>query len=36
VSELVGGVTNILSRTFTAPIKHFSGYLVICGRSADE
>ena len=36
VSELVGGVTNILSRTFTAPIKHFSGYIVICGRSGDE
>jgi hypothetical protein len=36
VSELVGGVTSILTRTFTAPIKHFSGYLVICGRSGDE
>jgi ZU5 domain len=33
VSEVVGGLTSILTRTFTAPIKHFSGYLVICGRS---
>ncbi|NUO39279.1 MAG: hypothetical protein HOQ17_01785 [Gemmatimonadaceae bacterium] len=33
VSELITGVTNLLSRTFTAPIKHFSGYVVICGRS---
>lgn len=32
VSELITGVTNLLSRTFTAPIKHFSGYVVICGR----
>lgn len=33
VSELITGVTNLLTRTFTAPIKHFSGYVVICGRS---
>ena len=33
VSEVIGGLTNILTRTFTAPIKHFSGYIVICGRS---
>jgi hypothetical protein len=33
VSEVLQGVTSILTRTFTAPIKHFSGYLVICGRS---
>jgi hypothetical protein len=33
VSELLGGVTNLLSWTFTAPINHFSGYVVICGRS---
>jgi hypothetical protein len=33
VSELITGLTNILTRTFTAPIKHFSGYVVICGRS---
>ena len=33
VSELITGVTSILSRTFTAPIKHFSGYVIVCGRS---
>ncbi len=33
VSEVIGGLTSILTRTFTAPIKHFSGYVVICGRS---
>jgi hypothetical protein len=33
VSDLLGGVTDLLSWTFTAPIKHFSGYVVICGRS---
>jgi hypothetical protein len=33
VSELITGVTSLLTRTFTAPIKHFSGYVVICGRS---
>lgn len=32
VSELIGGVTNLLTWTFTAPIKHFSGYMVSCGR----
>jgi hypothetical protein len=32
VSEVITGLTSILTRTFTAPIKHFSGYLVICGR----
>jgi hypothetical protein len=31
VSEVIGGLTSILTRTFTAPIKHFSGYVVICG-----
>jgi hypothetical protein len=36
VSEVIGGLTSILTRTFTAPIKHFSGYIVICGRSGDE
>lgn len=36
VSELIGGLTNVLSRTFTAPIKHFSGYVIVCGRSDDE
>ena len=33
VSELVQGVTSILTRTFTAPIEHFSGYIIVCGRS---
>ena len=32
VSELLGGVTNLLSWSFTAPITHFSGYVVLCGR----
>ena len=36
VSEVIGGLTSILTRTFTAPIDHFSGYLVICGRGGDE
>ena len=31
VSELVTGLTSILTRTFTAPIKHFSGYVIVCG-----
>jgi hypothetical protein len=33
VSEVISGVTSILTRTFTAPIKHFSGYIIICGRT---
>jgi hypothetical protein len=33
VSEVIDGLTSLLTRTFTAPIKHFSGYVVICGRS---
>ena len=32
VSELTSGVVNLLSWTFTANIKHFSGYMVGCGR----
>jgi hypothetical protein len=32
VSELLGGVVNTLSWTFTSSIKHFSGYMVSCGR----
>jgi uncharacterized membrane-anchored protein len=36
VSELINGSTNLLSWTFTAPIKHFSGYVVACGRNGDE
>ena len=35
VSEVIGGVTSILTRTFTAPIKHFSGYIIICGRGGE-
>jgi len=35
VSELVTGVTSILTRSFTAPIKHFSGYVVLMGFSDD-
>lgn len=32
VSELIGGSTNLLTWTYTAPIKHFSGYVIACGR----
>lgn len=32
VTELISGVLNFLTGTFTAPIKHFSGYVVSCGR----
>jgi hypothetical protein len=32
VSELLGGVTNLLSWTFTGKIQHFSGYMVGCAR----
>jgi hypothetical protein len=32
VSELLGGVLDTLSWTFTAPIPHFSGYIVTSGR----
>ena len=32
VSELLGGVVNALSWTFTSNIPHFSGYMVSCGR----
>ena len=32
VSELLGGTTNLLSWTFTANIKHFSGYMVGTAR----
>jgi hypothetical protein len=28
VSDLLGGVVNVLNWSFTAPIKHFSGYIV--------
>jgi hypothetical protein len=32
VSELLSGLFDVLSWTFTAPIQHFSGYVVTCGR----
>jgi ZU5 domain. len=31
VSELIRGVGSVLSRSFTAPIRHFSGYMVTWG-----
>ncbi len=34
VSELLGGNVNLLSWTFTSNIKHFSGYMVGCGRAS--
>lgn len=33
VSELINGVLSWLTGTFTAPIRHFSGYVVLCGRA---
>jgi hypothetical protein len=35
VSDVLLGVTNLLDWSFTAPINHFSGYLVICGRAGE-
>ena len=32
VSDLTAGLTNVLGWSFTANIKHFSGYLVSCDR----
>jgi len=32
VSELLGGVVNLTSWSFTSVIPHFSGYIVTCGR----
>jgi hypothetical protein len=32
VTDLLAGVTSLLDWSFNAPIKHFSGYLVACGR----
>src|SRR6478736_9511125 len=32
VSELLGGTLNTLTWSFTAPIPHFSGYIVTCRR----
>jgi hypothetical protein len=34
VSDLLGGVVNLLDWSFNAPIKHFSGYVVTCGRAS--
>jgi hypothetical protein len=33
LSELVSGAVDLLGWTFTANIKHFSGYMVGCGRA---
>jgi hypothetical protein len=35
VSELLGGVVNLTSWTFTGKIPHFSGYIVTCGRRGE-
>jgi hypothetical protein len=35
VSELISGVGSALTGTFSAPIRHFSGYLVACGRGLE-
>ena len=32
VADLLVGVTNLLDWSFNAPINHFSGYIVLCGR----
>ena len=34
VSELIGGTVNLVTRTFTSSIEHFSGYMVGIGRSS--
>jgi hypothetical protein len=36
VSELLGGNVNLLSWTYTGNIKHFSGYMMGCGRADSE
>jgi hypothetical protein len=36
VSELLAGTVNLLTWTFTSDIKHFSGYLVACGRGGED
>ena len=36
VSELISGLGNLLTGSFTAPIKHFSGYVVTCGRDSAD
>jgi hypothetical protein len=35
VSELLSGVVNLGSWTFTSSIPHFSGYIVTCGRRGE-
>ena len=30
VTQLIGGVSNLLTWTFSAPIPHFSGYMIAC------
>ncbi len=32
VSELISGSVNLLDWSFTAPVSHFSGYVIACGR----
>jgi hypothetical protein len=34
VSELIDGVSGIMTWSFSAPIRHFSGYILTCGRDA--
>ena len=36
VSELISGTVDLVSWTFTSNIKHFSGYVIACGRGASE
>ena len=36
VSELISGNVNLLDWSFTSSIKHFSGYLMSCGRADAE
>ena len=36
VSELIGGSVNLLTWTFTSSIRHFSGYMVGCGRTSAD
>ena len=36
VTQLLGGVVDTLSWTFTSTIPHFSGYMVTCGRRGGE
>ncbi|MDB4914136.1 MAG: hypothetical protein JWM95_1780 [Gemmatimonadetes bacterium] len=36
VSELTGGSVNYSTWTFTSSIRHFSGYIMSCGRGGDD